>query len=49
MPEATGVGAVARVLDGIERLGNRMPHPAILFVALCAGVILFSQVFCWTG
>jgi aminobenzoyl-glutamate transport protein len=36
-----------RVLDGIERLGNRMPDPAILFLWLCLGVILLSQALQW--
>ncbi|HEV7760660.1 MAG TPA: AbgT family transporter [Acidimicrobiales bacterium] len=34
-----------RVLDGIERVGNRVPHPAIIFLALCVLVIVLSQVF----
>jgi aminobenzoyl-glutamate transport protein len=38
---------MARVLDGIERLGNKMPDPAILFLWLCLGVILLSQVLSW--
>jgi len=36
-----------RMLDAIERLGNKMPDPAILFVVLCVGVILLSQVLYW--
>src|SRR4051794_3629138 len=36
-----------RVLDRIERLGNRMPDPAILFLWLCLGVILLSQALAW--
>ena len=36
-----------RVLDGIERLGNKMPDPAILFLWLCVGVIVLSQVLAW--
>ncbi|MCW2985327.1 MAG: AbgT family transporter [Conexibacter sp.] len=38
-----------RLLDGIERLGNRMPDPAIIFLALCATVIVLSQVLDWAG
>jgi aminobenzoyl-glutamate transport protein len=38
-----------RVLDGIERAGNRMPNPAILFLWLCLGVILLSQALQWIG
>jgi aminobenzoyl-glutamate transport protein len=36
-----------RLLDGIERVGNRMPDPAILFLWLCLGVILLSQALQW--
>jgi aminobenzoyl-glutamate transport protein len=36
-----------RVLDGIERFGNKMPHPAIMFLALCGLVIVLSQVLYW--
>jgi aminobenzoyl-glutamate transport protein len=38
-----------RLLDGIERLGNKMPSPAILFLWLCVGVIVLSQVLDWAG
>jgi aminobenzoyl-glutamate transport protein len=38
-----------RMLDGIERLENRMPHPAIMFLALCGAVIVLSQVLFWFG
>jgi aminobenzoyl-glutamate transport protein len=37
-------GAVQRLLDGIERLGNKVPHPAVMFVALCLLVIVVSAV-----
>ena len=36
-----------RMLDGIERVGNRMPDPAILFLWLCLGVIVVSQILSW--
>jgi aminobenzoyl-glutamate transport protein len=36
-----------RMLDGIERLGNKMPDPAVLFLWLCVGVILLSQALQW--
>jgi aminobenzoyl-glutamate transport protein len=36
-----------RILDGIERAGNRMPDPAILFLVLCGAVIVLSQVLYW--
>lgn len=38
-----------RLLDGIERLGNKMPSPAILFLWLCVGVIVLSQILYWAG
>lgn len=34
-----------RALDRIERAGNSLPHPASLFVILCAAVLLASAVF----
>jgi aminobenzoyl-glutamate transport protein len=36
-----------RMLDNIERLGNKMPDPALLFLWLCLGVILLSQALAW--
>jgi aminobenzoyl-glutamate transport protein len=38
-----------RVLDGIERLGNKVPNPVILFLALCGIVIVLSQVLYWAN
>ncbi len=37
-------GGMARVLDVIERTGDKVPHPAIIFLALCALVIVLSHV-----
>jgi aminobenzoyl-glutamate transport protein len=34
----------SRLLDGIERLGNKVPHPAIIFLYLCGFVIVLSAV-----
>jgi len=45
--EARAGGAMQRMLDGIERVGNRMPHPAILFLALCATIVVLSQLLYW--
>ena len=36
-----------RILDGIERFGNKMPDPAILFLILCGIVIVLSQILFW--
>jgi aminobenzoyl-glutamate transport protein len=37
-------GVVQRMLDGVERLGNKVPHPAMIFLGLCALVIVLSAV-----
>ncbi|WP_272477866.1 AbgT family transporter [Baekduia alba] len=37
------------MLTAIERIGNKMPDPAIIFLALIASVILLSQVLDWAG
>jgi aminobenzoyl-glutamate transport protein len=47
-PVAQG-GPIARALAVIERVGNKVPHPAILFLALCIGVIVLSQLMAWVG
>ena len=38
-PAAKQPGALERFLDVIERVGNKVPHPALMFLALCVGVI----------
>lgn len=42
-------GFAQRALALIERIGNRVPSPAILFVALCVIVIVLSQILDWVG
>jgi aminobenzoyl-glutamate transport protein len=37
-------GAVQRMFDGIERVGNKVPHPAVMFVGLCLLVIVVSAI-----
>lgn len=37
-------GGLARALDFIERTGDKVPHPAVIFLALCAIVIVLSAV-----
>jgi aminobenzoyl-glutamate transport protein len=39
-----GVAGKGGWLDRIERLGNKVPHPAIIFAALCVLVIVLSAV-----
>jgi len=43
-PAEPSAGMMVRVLDAIERGGNKMPHPAILCLRLCVGVIVLSGV-----
>ncbi|HZX04431.1 AbgT family transporter [Kribbella sp.] len=38
-----------RVLDGIEQVGNKVPHPALIFLGLIFLVIVLSQILAWTG
>lgn len=42
-------GGMQRVLDGIERVGNKVPHPALIFLALCVIVILVSHILYLAG
>jgi aminobenzoyl-glutamate transport protein len=35
---------IQRLLKGIETVGNKVPHPAIIFVGLCVLVIVLSAV-----
>jgi aminobenzoyl-glutamate transport protein len=40
-------GPMARMLDGIERLGNRVPNPTVMFVYLIALVAVLSAILSW--
>ena len=35
-------------LGWIERVGNKVPHPAIIFLGLIVIVIVLSQVSAWS-
>jgi aminobenzoyl-glutamate transport protein len=37
-------GFTAKMLDGIENVGNKVPHPAIIFAGLCVLVIVVSAL-----
>jgi aminobenzoyl-glutamate transport protein len=51
MTEATAPQhtAMGRLLDVIERAGNRVPHPVMMFLYLIIGVILLSAVLGFMG
>jgi aminobenzoyl-glutamate transport protein len=36
-----------KMLDGIEKAGNKVPHPVIMFLYLILGVIVLSMVLSW--
>src|SRR5262245_15503441 len=38
-----------RLLDFIERVGNKVPHTAVLFFVLIFVLVLLSQVLQWAG
>ncbi|RIV85750.1 AbgT family transporter [Aurantiacibacter zhengii] len=41
--------AFTRFLDGVEWLGNLLPHPVTLFALLAVGIVLVSGLFGWMG
>jgi aminobenzoyl-glutamate transport protein len=45
-PEHTGM---ARLLDVVERVGNKVPHPVLMFFYLIVGVVLLSAVLAFAG
>jgi len=46
--EHTGT-VLEKLLDAVERAGNKVPHPAVLFFVLIIAVILLSHVFYLMG
>ena len=40
---------MSRFLDGIERVGNMVPHPVVIFLILIAAVIVLSAVLSLFG
>jgi aminobenzoyl-glutamate transport protein len=41
--------SMQRILDVVERVGNRVPHPVVIFVILIGVVIVLSHVFYMLG
>ena len=48
-PEQPRRSAFTRFLDGVEWLGNLLPHPVTLFALLAVGIVLLSGLFGWMG
>ena len=40
-------GFSQRALASVEKIGNKVPNPAILFIGMCLGVIVLSQILDW--
>ena len=38
-----------RMLDGIEKVGNKVPHPVMMFLYLIGFIIILAQVLDWAG
>lgn len=53
MPDCTDTsdrpGGLARILNGIERAGNALPHPTLLFAWMALGVMVLSAITALLG
>jgi aminobenzoyl-glutamate transport protein len=49
MPAAESQGLTQRLLDKIERAGNKVPHPVVIFLYLIVGVFVLSTVLALLG
>ena len=38
-----------RMLDGVERMGNKVPHPVLMFLYLIIFIIVLSAILAWAG
>ena len=38
-----------RILEGVEKVGNKVPHPVVIFVLLIVAVIVLSHIFYLMG
>lgn len=43
-PATTAPGTMQRILDTVERVGNKVPHPVVIFLILIGIVIIASQL-----
>src|SRR5689334_17965591 len=46
---ASGKSGFEKFLDVVERVGNKVPHPVVIFVLLIGLVILLSHLFYMLG
>ncbi len=47
--KAAGDGVMKKLLDLIERVGNKVPHPVVIFLALAGLVVALSHVLYMLG
>lgn len=48
-PADASMSGMQKFLAVVERVGNKVPHPAVIFLLLLAAVVLLSQVLHMTG
>lgn len=48
-PSAAPRGMMQRVLDVVEKVGNKVPHPVVIFLILIAFVIVLSAILSLAG
>ena len=46
---STQKGFTQKILDGIEKMGNKVPHPVLMFLYLIIFIILLSHVLFLAG
>lgn len=49
MPQGAAPTRMQRLLDVVERVGNRVPHPVVIFVILLVAVVVLSQILAMAG
>lgn len=49
MEQSQKNGFIMRSLNGIERVGNKLPHPVTLFIIFAAAVVVLSAIFSAIG
>jgi aminobenzoyl-glutamate transport protein len=47
--QAAPRGFMDKLLDGVERVGNKVPHPVLMFAYLILFIIVISSVLGWLG
>jgi aminobenzoyl-glutamate transport protein len=48
-PIAAPKSAMQKFLDVVEKIGNKVPHPAVIFLMLIAIVVVLSQILHMLG